>query len=128
MQRQPKNPPEAQPGPVSAEDAIRARRDVVLKAARSVFETKGLEEASVRLIAKTAGVTTGAIYPYFSGKEEIYAELLMGSMETIHLELVRAAAQIAGPEERFRAALETFFGYYETRPNDLCSPSTCSAD
>ncbi len=119
MQRQPKRSPESRPGPVSTEDAIRARRDVVLKAARSVFETKGLEEASIRLIAKTAGVTTGAIYPYFSGKEEIYAELLMGSLDTIQAELIRATATIAGPEERFRAALDTFFGYYETRPNDL---------
>ncbi len=52
------------------------RRRKILEAAERIFKRKGIEDASIRKIALEAGVITGAIYPYFDGKEEIYAELL----------------------------------------------------
>lgn len=106
-------------GPRGTDDAVRARRDAVLAAALSVFETKGLEEASIRLIAKAAGLTTGAIYPYFSGKEEIYAELLAQSLDTTHAVLLRSVEQEDTREGRFRAVLLSFFDHYVSRPSDL---------
>src|SRR5207244_347788 len=52
------------------------RRRLIVDAARLVFERVGLEGASIRTIAQAAGCTTGAIYPHFQGKEEIYAAVL----------------------------------------------------
>jgi len=57
-----------------------ARRALLLDAARAVFAEQGLEGASVRVIAKRAGYTAGAIYSYFPSKEAIYAELLRESL------------------------------------------------
>lgn len=62
---------------------VDARRALVLDAARAVFLEQGLEGASVRLIAKRAGYTAGAIYAYFAGKEAIYAELLRESLQRL---------------------------------------------
>lgn len=101
------------------EGTVRARRDAVLAAALSVFETKGLEEASIRLIAKAAGVTTGAIYPYFSGKEEIYAELLARSLDTTQAVLLASLSGAKTDEARFRSVLRSFFDHYVARPSDL---------
>ncbi|MBL4906594.1 MAG: helix-turn-helix transcriptional regulator [Sneathiella sp.] len=47
------------------------RRQKILEAATRVFEKVGLANASMRAIALEAGCTTGAIYPIFSGKEDI---------------------------------------------------------
>lgn len=109
----------AQPGSRQDEEAVRARRDAVLAAALSVFETEGLEDASIRMIAKAAGVTTGAIYPYFSGKEEIYAELLARSLDTTHAVLLDSMAGQTTEADRFRAVLRSFFDHYVARPSDL---------
>ena len=46
-------------------------RDNIVAAARREFLSKGFHEASLRSIASEAGVTTGAIYGYFSSKEAL---------------------------------------------------------
>lgn len=48
----------------------------ILQAAKSEFLQKGFQSASLRNIVKTAGVTTGAFYGYFSGKEALFAALV----------------------------------------------------
>ncbi len=45
-------------------------------AARMEFMTKGYESASLRNIVKTAGVTTGAFYGYYSSKEALFESLV----------------------------------------------------
>ncbi|ANS76221.1 hypothetical protein AWM70_17895 [Paenibacillus yonginensis] len=47
-------------------------RDAILEAATTEFSQHGYAEASMRRIAKEAGMTTGNIYRYFSGKEELF--------------------------------------------------------
>lgn len=48
----------------------------ILVAAKQEFLEKGFKSASLRNIVKTAGVTTGAFYGYFSGKEALFAALV----------------------------------------------------
>lgn len=48
----------------------------ILDAGRAEFLEKGFKSASLRNIVKTAGVTTGAFYGYFSGKEALFAALV----------------------------------------------------
>lgn len=95
------------------------RRETVLKAARKVFESRGLEGASIRLIAKAARCTTGSIYPYFKGKEEIYAEVLSRSLVDYTADLNNEVKTATGPKGKFRAALTSHFDFYEARPSDM---------
>lgn len=48
----------------------------ILKAGKAEFLEKGFKSSSLRNIVKTAGVTTGAFYGYFSGKEALFAALV----------------------------------------------------
>lgn len=48
----------------------------ILDAGRTEFLEKGFKSASLRNIVKIAGVTTGAFYGYFSGKEALFAALV----------------------------------------------------
>ena len=48
----------------------------ILKAAEKEFLAKGFTAASLRNIVKTAGVTTGAFYGYYSSKEALFHELV----------------------------------------------------
>lgn len=47
--------------------------DKVLTAARGFFETAGYEKATIRAIAKAAGMSTGAVFANYQDKAEIYA-------------------------------------------------------
>lgn len=48
----------------------------ILNCAKNEFLDKGFENASLRNIAKQAGVTTGAIYGHFKDKDAMFVELV----------------------------------------------------
>lgn len=96
------------------------KRDIIVEAARRVFESNGLDGASMRLIAAEAGCTTGAIYPYFTGKEEIYAAILSQSLADLTTFIDAATSDpTLSPTGRARAAAMAFHAYYANRPGEL---------
>ena len=94
---------------------INERRRKILEAAGRVFKRSGIEGASIRKIAREAGVTTGAIYPYFDGKEEIYAELLSESLERLYNHVADSAARVADGVGALQSSSAAFYDYYEKR-------------
>lgn len=60
--------------PTARGDRDGRRRDV-LTAATAILEEAGWEGFSIRGVASRAGVSTGAVYQWFSGKDEIFGEL-----------------------------------------------------
>jgi AcrR family transcriptional regulator len=48
-----------------------ARRAQILEAARACLEEHGLESVSMEMIIARSGLSTGAVYGYFKGKDEI---------------------------------------------------------
>jgi AcrR family transcriptional regulator len=95
------------------------KRDLILDAARDVFEAEGLDGASLRAIALAAGYTPAALYFHFESKEAIYAEVLRCSLEQLAQAVDRAVARARLPVERLRAAAMAFFRYYANNPRDL---------
>ncbi|MBB1628476.1 TetR/AcrR family transcriptional regulator [Achromobacter sp. UMC71] len=94
------------------------RRQMILDAAQRVFERDGLEKTTLRAIAKEAGCTTGAIYPWFAGKEILYGALLDESLQRLHAHLV-AATTGGEAAAAARRAIQAFFGYYAERRTDF---------
>ncbi|MCP4537627.1 MAG: TetR/AcrR family transcriptional regulator [Chloroflexi bacterium] len=62
------------------------KRAAILDAALELISERGFHNTPMSLIAKTAGVSAGIIYHYFSGKEELINELY----KKIKLETIRA--------------------------------------
>lgn len=58
-------------------------RQNILECGRDEFLEKGFEGASLRAIAKAAGVTTGAIYGYFPDKKALFDALVSGPAREI---------------------------------------------
>ncbi len=52
-------------------------RQAIIDAAYSVILEKGYHAASMRQIAKQAGIVVGGIYNHFASKEEIFAAIVM---------------------------------------------------
>ena len=95
------------------------KRELILTAARAVFERAGLEGASLRAIAAEAGYTPAAMYFHFESKEAIYAAALEGSLATLRDAVEAAVRDAATPADRFRAAALAFFRFYAENPRDL---------
>jgi len=95
------------------------KRELILDAARRVFEAEGLDGASLRAIAAAAGYTPAALYFHFDSKEAIYAEVLRGSLARLGEGVAGAVAEAAGPQDRLRAAAMAFFQFYDENPRDL---------
>jgi AcrR family transcriptional regulator len=95
------------------------KRELILDAARRVFEADGLEGASLRSIAAGAGYTPAALYFHFESKEAIYAEVLRSSLANLQQTVNRSIVRAKAPADRLRAAAMAFFGYYADNPGDL---------
>ena len=76
--------------------------DRLLQAAIEVFSERGIEKAGVAAIARRAGVTTGAIYSRWEGKQE----LLLDALDVV---LVQQVADLlaAGPDASAADVLES---------------------
>ena len=56
----------------------------ILEAAKSEFLEKGYRQASVRSIAASVGVTTGALYRYYANKEALFDALVSGPADYLY--------------------------------------------
>jgi len=104
--------------PSHAERLGAARRALILEAAQRVFARDGLAQASLRAIAREAGCTTGAIYPWFGNKEALYAALLESSLDRLREHLAQTLSQ-ADNAKAARAVAGAFYDYYAQRPAEL---------
>ena len=55
----------------------------ILEAARTVFAEHGYAEASMRAIARQAGISVGGLYLYFRNKEELYLTFMQDWMKKL---------------------------------------------
>ena len=57
----------------------------LLSAAKEEFLKKGFEKASLADICKAAGVTTGALYKRYKGKEELFSVLVSDTIRDMEV-------------------------------------------
>jgi AcrR family transcriptional regulator len=85
------------------------RRKQILTAAWECFAEKGLRDTTIRDIAKSMKVSTGVIYNYFKGKDEIIEALDHWSMrnkESMFQQLARQDSPRESLRELFRLSFE----------------------
>jgi AcrR family transcriptional regulator len=80
----------------------REKRELLLRAARTVFEREGFLHTRISDICDEAGISHGSFYTYFSSKEEIFQELI----DDIELDILTPATSPGGadPFDRIEAA------------------------
>ena len=67
----------------------------ILDAAMQVFSTHGYAGASIRAIAKTAGISIGGVYLYFRNKEKLYLDLIKSRVEEQD-QMIKESIALAG--------------------------------
>src|SRR3990170_2920202 len=87
-------------------------RQKVLDAARQLFAERGYEPATIRDIAKGAGMSTGAVFANFQDKAELFEAVLATDMVKLADTLKTAAAAETTVRGRLLAALTA--GYHSS--------------
>jgi AcrR family transcriptional regulator len=109
---------------VSAERATPLRqvreRDLV-EATRALFDERGMQDAQVEEIARTAGIARGLVYRHFSSKEELYVLTVTHYLDEL-AELLEAAVEGDDPPaRRLERCTEAFAHYCRRYPAFLDS-------
>ncbi|ASK66158.1 TetR family transcriptional regulator [Brachybacterium avium] len=76
------------------------RRQTIVETAWALFASRGLHAVKISEIAAEAGVSTAAVYHYFSGKRELFEETLRYSVKLAFDRQVASLHLISGPRER----------------------------
>ena len=83
-----------------------ATRSRLVAVARQHFARDGYDATTNRAIAEAAGITTGAIYHYFSSKAEMYAAVYVETLDDVYAEFERAVEAAATLLGQFSALLD----------------------
>ncbi len=65
------------------------KRGLLIEAAKKEFLEKGYNKASLRGICAKAGMTTGALYFFFDGKEDLYHTIVDGPVKELHEMIIK---------------------------------------
>lgn len=90
------------------------KRETLEDAAITLFATKGLARTTIKDIATAAGVTEGALYRHYSGKEEMAWKLFNRELDQF-IKLVSEILFDLRMNFRFRLSLavQTMYDYYQ---------------
>jgi AcrR family transcriptional regulator len=91
------------PDPIQ-ELVVAARRKQILDAATQVFAEKGFHRATIKDIARVAGIADGTIYTYFASKDEVLLAVLDRLNETTE----RKQQFVLGDEQDLKAFFRAY--------------------
>jgi AcrR family transcriptional regulator len=86
-------------------------REKVLAAARRLFVEHGYEAATIRDIAKAAGMSTGAVFASFSDKAELFDEILIEDFDAVYEPMIRAVEVAPNMDEAIRGVFSVAYRY-----------------
>lgn len=91
------------------------RKMEIIECARKIITARGMENLTIRGIARELKLTDGALYRHFKNKREIIS-LLIEDIENTLLETIRAAAgKGEGPLQKLENILSSHLSYAEQR-------------
>src|SRR5262245_10981868 len=85
-----------------------ATRAALEAVGRELFGARGFENVAAEELVAAAGVTRGALYHHYDGKEGLFAAVVEEAIRALHRELVEAAAGAADPMSAIQAGVQAF--------------------
>lgn len=79
----------------------------ILSKSRELFEQYGYQKTTLTDIAKSVGKVKTAIYYYFSGKEEIFAQLVQTEAEAFNKKLFTEVESMDNPIQKLELYVDT---------------------
>jgi len=93
-----------------------ARRSMILDAAERIFQSKGIQLATMDDIAREAELAKGTIYLYYRNKDELQLGVMMRAIDILHEEFYHAAATENLALKKFQAVGEAYWKFAQEEP------------
>lgn len=85
------------------------RKQQILRRARAIFIRHGYRKTTIEDIGRACGLGKAALYHYFSGKEDIFAEVVRTEGEKVLAQIRAAVAEAGDPRAQLTAMITTSF-------------------
>jgi AcrR family transcriptional regulator len=95
------------------EKEFRFRRAEILEQAEKLFTMKGFHETTMAEIACESGFSTGSLYHFFSGKEELYSIIVLEKVDLMYAEILDAVSREQPIRGKIKALVSSHFAYVE---------------
>jgi AcrR family transcriptional regulator len=95
------------------EKEFRFRRVEILERAERIFTAKGFHETTMAEIAGASGFSTGNLYRFFRGKEELYSVMVMEKVNVMYAQIADAVSREESVRGKIRALVSSHFEYVE---------------
>ncbi len=106
-----------------ARESYDERHNKILAAATEVFAQVGYEKASMRSVAKAAGVSLAGLYHYFDGKEKILFLIQFRAFTALLNSLREKLHGVEQPIDQLRAMVRSHVDYFAA---NMAALKTCS--
>ena len=93
----------------------RDRERAILEATRRLLDERGAQDVQIDDVAREAGLNKALIYRHFSGKDELFALVIVAYVDDF-LEDVRALDDDGSAAERLTAFADTFLSFCLAHP------------
>ena len=94
----------------------REREKEIIAATRALFDKSGVREAQIDDISKAVGINRAIVYRHFSGKEELFALVLVGYLDELRSAMLAADEGDPAPTVRLERLVGAFVDYGVTHP------------
>ena len=89
------------------------RRAEILDQAVKIFAAKGFHKTTMAQIAEASGFSTGSLYHFFRGKEDLYSVMVMEKVRMMYNEIMGAVSREPSIVGMIRALVTSHFAYVE---------------
>lgn len=93
-----------------------ATRRSILRAARTVFVSKGFHEATTHDVAREAGLSVGSIYTYFRSKDDLIRESILAANKDETDAVLRDVRSSGTVREKMARAIAGWYAYTLEEP------------
>lgn len=103
--------------PIVSEEYKEKKKKEILASALSCFAKKGFESSTIDDIVKHSGISKGAIYNYFSSKDDIYLELMRNETHETNSKLTQKIASFHTALEKIEYLFDVYLAInpFETK-------------
>jgi AcrR family transcriptional regulator len=95
----------------------RVGREHILDAAEQVFGQKGFHTATLKEVAEKAEFSVGALYAFFEGKDDLFAQILERQGRALLDDLEQAVAGASTAVDKLHRLADVQVAYFRSRPD-----------
>lgn len=83
------------------------RRAEILEQAEKIFATKGFHNVTMAEIASASGFSTGSLYHFFEGKENLYTTMVIEKLDLMFAEVRKSTETVDGVINKIETLIDT---------------------